>query len=59
MTYINDIDISKLTEQLKDNIKDYLLQYHNIPFLEDELESKLYDIILDCLSETLLEYFNN
>lgn len=56
----NNIAISTdaLVEQLKQNIIEYMLKFHNIQCIEDETEKQLYDALLSIVEPILIKYLS-
>lgn len=42
-----------ITEELKENIKEYMMSNYNIKWVDDEMEENVYEVILTTIFSTL------
>lgn len=42
-----------ITEELKENIKEYMMSHYNIKWVDDEMEENVYEVILTTIFSTL------
>jgi len=49
-----DEEVSVLIEKVKNKLIEYLVKNHNIQFLDDVVETKLYEILWDMLEPILM-----